>query len=234
MSLRRHGPGRLPIAGLLLLLALPSPTQADDAPLSSNLRVAFATAAGVPAAAVTEAAEHPIGTLWASTGLHSILVGAWDGPNGSEGAIALTRRCGPGRCLAEVTPLGRGLHPAVVALVDLEGDGGELVEADWEQVYEPVRDQTEARPGLLIRVYQAAPPPSQDRRTQLRLYPLLQRSPIWSVDVRINDGTRSTTRHRTLTFERGSLGRVEVQAGELRFGWMDGKLRSLKALGTGT
>ena len=235
MPLRRPDPSGFHIGWFwLLLLALPSPTHADDTPLSSNLRVAFATAAGVPAAAVTEAAEHPIGTLWASTGLHSILVGAWDGPDGSEGAVALTRRCGDGRCLAEVVPLGPGLHPAVVALVDLEGDGGELVEADWEQVYKPARDRTGTRPRLLVRIYQATTPPSKERRTQLRLYPLRQRSPIWSFDTRINDGTRSTTRHRSLTFETGALGRVEVQVGDVRFGWTDGKLRPIRTQGTGT
>jgi hypothetical protein len=233
--LRLRGPSRALLRGLwILLLALPSPARADDTPLSSNLRSAFAAATGVPASIVTEAAEHPIGRLWASTGLHSILVGAWDTADGSVGAVALTRRCGDGRCLARLLPLGPCLHPAVVALVDLEGEGGELVEADWEQVYEPARDRTDARPALLLRMYRAAPPPSKERRTELRLYPLLHRSPVWVFDARIHDGTRSTTRYAALTFVGGPLGRVEIQVDDLRFGWIDGKLRPLRAQDTGT
>jgi hypothetical protein len=214
------------VAVLIALLAVPA--QAGDAPLSTDLRTAFATAAGVTAAAVTEVAEHPFGTNWASTKLHSVLIGAWVGDRGSEAALVVTRRCGDGRCAAQVLKLGRASQPAVVALVDLEGDGGEITENEWEAVLEPIRDETATRPALLLRLHHAAPAPSTQRGLGLLVYSLGTNALVWDRTARVSEGGKTATQSRKLVFERGPGPILDIVTGGARFRWDDGTYKPLK------
>lgn len=202
--------------------------QADDAPLSKDLRVAFATGAGVAAAAVTEVAEHPFGPLWASTKLHSVLIGAWTGAQGSEAAVLVTRACGDGRCAAQVLKLGRASRPAVVALVDLEGEGGEITEEEWEGILEPIRDETAKRPALLLRLDHVAPPPSTRRGVGLLLYSLQARALVLDLTAKVSDGAKTTPQNRKLVFEKGLGPVLDVVTDEARFRWDDGAYKPLK------
>ncbi|MFH1531354.1 MAG: hypothetical protein ABIK09_11565 [Pseudomonadota bacterium] len=216
------------IASLLLLCSLVPRARADDTPLSADLRTAFATAAGVAASAVTEVADHPVGGLWASTGFHSILIGAWGQGPDSESALVLTRPCGEGRCTARVQKLGKVSAPALVALVDLEGDGGELTELEWEEVLEPARSTTAKRPALLLRIRHATPPPSRQWAVALLLYPLESATPIWDFTARVHDGAKSTQRNLKVTFEKSPGPVLDIVTDETRFRWDEGLYKPLK------
>ncbi len=213
---------------LILLCLITIPAQADDTPLPADLRTAFSTALEINASAVTETAEHPIGKLWASTRLHSILIGAWGHGADSEGAVVLTRRCGDGRCSAHVLKLGKVSRPAVAALVDLEGDGGELTAEEWEKVLEPTRSETAKRPALLLRVQHVEPPPSKHRGIGLLLYPLQSDTPVWTFTAAVHDGDKIIQRNKKLIFEKGLGPVLDIVTDETRFRWDDGIYKPLK------
>jgi len=213
---------------LLILCSLATQARAEDAPLSTDLRTAFSAATGVDVSSVTEVSEHPMGKHWASTELHSVLIGAWNVGGSSEGAVVLTRRCGEGRCAAHVLKLGKAARPAVVALVDLEGEGGELTELEWEKVLEPARSTTAKRPALLLRIHHADPSPSKQWGIALLLFPLKADAPIWDFTARVHDGDKSTQRNLKVTFERGLGPVLDIVTDETRFRWDEGLYRPLK------